>query len=183
MNGLSSRRRRTKLDGERRCRRTARKAESCEVLDGALVWFPNTLPVHHGGRCEQNNGYGRADGQVAGITDGTAMTIRVPMFVDCGDGLQTHKAGEQQRHQERPPQTARCEYTNHALLFDDCSAPSVAEGLGDDWQKMRRAVATDGPFCEASLDPAQGRITFSACRPFGPRLTSNSTSQPSSRLL
>jgi hypothetical protein len=31
--------------------------------------------------------------------------------------------------------------------------------------------------------PAQGRITFSACRPFGPRLTSNSTSQPSSKLL
>jgi hypothetical protein len=86
------------------------------VLDGAPVRLPNTRPVHRSGWCEVNSGYGRTDGKVTGVTDGTAVIIRVPVFVDYGSCLQAHKTGEQQRYQERSSQTAGCKHTNHARL-------------------------------------------------------------------
>lgn len=161
------------------------------MLDGAPVRFPSALPVHRGGRRELNSGYGRTDRKVTGVTDGTAVIVAVPVFVDCGNSLQAHETDEQQRCQQRPSEPAECEYTTHASLYDACGVPSVA----DCWrggkrkrkrntrQKMRRAVDHGRPILRSFACPAQGRITFSACRPFGPRLTSNSTSQPSSRLL
>jgi hypothetical protein len=86
------------------------------VFDGTAVRFPNMLPFHGGRRRELHNGHGRTDGKMTGVTNGTAVIVRVPMFVDCGNGLQTDKAREQQRYQERSVQTAACGYSYHAFL-------------------------------------------------------------------
>jgi len=97
------------------------------VFDGAPVCFRNALPAHRSGRRELNNGDRRTDGKVTGVTDRTAVIVRVPVFVDCGSCLQTHKAGEQQRYQERLLKASDCEYTNHPLLFDDRRVLLVAD--------------------------------------------------------
>ena len=105
------------------------------MLHRTPAWFPNALPVHCGGRREMHHSHSRTDGQMTGVTNRTAVIVRVPVFVDCGGGLQAHKAGKQQRYQERPSQAAGCEYTNHARLFDDSGVPSVAECWGDAGKK------------------------------------------------
>jgi len=137
------------------------------MLDGAPFRFPDALPDDRGGRREVHDSHRRTDGKVAGVTNGTTVIVRFPMFVDDRGGLQAHKAGQQQRYQERSEQPPRCGYTNHARLFDDCSGSLVSDCWGNEaWQqKMRRAVHRGRPFCEASLVRLRGELRS---RPAGP---------------
>jgi hypothetical protein len=58
----------------------------------------------------------------------------------------------------------------------------VAENQRKDFPGLRGARQAAPPILVVGTERAQTRITFSACRPLGPCLTSNSTSEPSSRV-
>ena len=168
------------LDGEGEGWRPAGRGRVADALDRHPLGFVRSLPGQKRRWRQMSGRHRRTDGEVTRVTN-RAMVVRTLVFVGGGDTLQAHKTSEHQQHQEAAAQLARCRHTNHAPLLDEAGLLRVAK---TGRQKMKKGrLPMDGPSTEASLDPAQGRITFSACRPFGPRLTSNSTSQPSSRLL
>ena len=107
---------RTKLDGERRSGRTARRTKRYGVFNGAPFGFPNPLPDRGRGRRKLNNGYGKTNGEMTGVADGAAMVIGAAMFVGRGYGLQADEAGQHERHQKRTSQPSPAEYTRHAPI-------------------------------------------------------------------